>query len=67
MATKEIRFTPSPKLLGYLRLLARDTMLGATANDVAEKLLTDEAERRFLDGYHAKAVPTLDEEGAGSD
>lgn len=60
MASKEIRFTPSPKLLGYLRLLARDTMLGANQHKVAEALLTVEAERRMLDGYHAKTVPVAE-------
>ena len=62
-SAKEIRFTPSPKLMGYLWLLARDTMLGETANDVAERLLTVEAERRFLEGYHAKTIPTAAPDG----
>lgn len=62
MADKgEIRFTPSPKLYGYLKLLMRDTLLGSSVNDVAEKLLTVEAERRLLEGYHDRHVPTADE------
>ena len=65
MATiPDIRFKPSPKLYGYLRLLARDTMLGDNHNKVAEYLLTVETERRLLEGYHSKTVPTAD---AGSD
>jgi hypothetical protein len=59
----EVRFKASAKLMGYLRLLARDTMLGSTTNAVAEHLLTVEAERRFLEGYHAKVVPTVDTDG----
>jgi hypothetical protein len=58
---KEIRFTPSPVLMGYLRVLMRDTMLGATENKVAEALLIVEVERRFLEGYHLKSVPTAAE------
>lgn len=55
-----IRFTAPPKLVGYLALLARETMLGATANEVALALLTIEAERRLLSDYHKVTVPTAD-------
>ena len=48
------------KLVGYLTLLARDTMLGTSHNEVALSLLTVEAERRWLADYHAKAIPTAD-------
>jgi len=57
---EEIRFTPPPKLLGYLTLLARDTLLGSTASEVALHLVTIEAERRLHDDYQAKAVPIAD-------
>lgn len=60
----EIRFKASPKLYGYLAVLVRDTMLGSSVNDVAEKLLTIEAERRLLERYHEHAVPTASS-GAG--
>ena len=60
VAEPEIRFTPSAKLMGYLRLLVRETMLGRNPNAVAEHLLTIAAERRFLEGYHTKVVPTAD-------
>jgi hypothetical protein len=67
VATPEIRFRPSPILLGYLRVLARDTLLGATPKKVAETLLTIEVERRFLEGYHTKIVPTAEEGVAEND
>jgi hypothetical protein len=60
----EIRFKASPKLWGYLCLLARDTMLGRNANAVAEHLLTVEAERRLAEGYHTKVVPIADADTA---
>lgn len=50
--------------MGYLRVLARETMLGATPNAVAEHLLTVEAERRFLENYHSRTVPTAEAEGS---
>ncbi len=55
-----IRFTAPPKLVGYLTLLARDTVLGETAHAVALTLVTIEAERRLLSDYQKVTVPTLD-------
>ena len=56
-ATAELRLSVPLKLAGYLTLLARDTMLGASMNDVAITLLTLEAERRLLSKYHAETIP----------
>jgi hypothetical protein len=55
-----IRFTAPAKLTGYLTLLARDTILGDTAHEVALALVTAEAERRLLADYHKVAVPTAE-------
>jgi len=56
----QIRFTAPNKLVGYLNLLARETMLGDNANDVALALLTVEAERRLMADFQDKRVPTAD-------
>ena len=53
-----IRFTAPAKLVGYLTLLARDTILGDTASEVALAFVTIEAERRLLADYHKMTVPT---------
>jgi hypothetical protein len=64
---KEVRFTPSAKVMGYLRRLAQDTLLGSTVNEVALMLLTVELERRLLADYHLKIVPTIEpREGGGT-
>jgi hypothetical protein len=55
-----IRFTAPKKLVGYLNRLARDTMLGDTAHEVALALLMVEAERRLVSEFHAKEVPTAE-------
>jgi hypothetical protein len=55
-----IQFTAPPKLVGYLTLLARDTILGSTAHEVALALLTIEAERRLLSDYHRQIVPVAE-------
>jgi len=57
----QIRFTAPAKLVGYLNRLARDTMLGDTANEVALALLMVEAERRLLSDFHSREVPTAEE------
>lgn len=62
--TVELRFWAPEKLAGYLTLLARETMLGASMNDVALRLLTDEAERKLAARYHEQVVPTASLEDA---
>ena len=57
---KIIKFTAPPRLVGYLNFLARDTMLGTTANDVALHLLTVEAERRLAAEYHQQNPPSAE-------
>lgn len=47
----------SPNLYDYLGVLARDTLLGAGANDVAEYLLTQRLEQMLDENYHQKEVP----------
>jgi hypothetical protein len=61
-STGEIRFNAPMKLVGYLELLARDTLLGASANDVALALLTVEVERRLFADYHSKTIPVTEPE-----
>ncbi len=50
-----IRMRVSPNLYGYLGILARETLLGASENDVASYVLTQRLEEMQTDGYVAKA------------
>ena len=50
--TQNLRIRVSAKLHDYLGILARDTMLGASENDVAEYLLTQRLEQMRRENYH---------------
>lgn len=65
--TVELRFSVPAKLAGYLTLLARDTMVGASVNDVAVALLSAEAERRLLAGFHTVIVPIAEPKAVPGD
>lgn len=52
--TKPIRMKVSPNLHDYLELLARETMLGANANDVATVLLSTRLQELKDAGYPQK-------------
>ncbi len=52
-----IRMRVSPNLHAYLGILARDTMLGASENDVAEYLLTQRLEQMQSENYHSRKIP----------
>lgn len=60
--TAELRLTVPKTLAGYLSLLARDSHLGASANDIAVRLLTNEVDRLIRDGEHERKVPTAEAE-----
>jgi hypothetical protein len=49
--------TISLKYFDYLRFLARDKGLGATANAVAAYLLTQKIESMIHEGYHKIDIP----------
>jgi hypothetical protein len=51
-----IRMRVSPNLYAYLGILARDTMLGASENDVAEYLLTQRLEEMEAAKYHERKI-----------
>jgi hypothetical protein len=50
--TQNLRIRVSAKLHDYLGILARETMLGASENDVAEFLLTQRLEQMRRENYH---------------
>jgi hypothetical protein len=47
----------SPNLHAYLGILSRDTMLGASENDVAEYVLTQRLEEMQAQNYHTRKIP----------
>jgi hypothetical protein len=51
-----IRMRVSPNLYAYLGILARDTMLGASENDVAEYVLTQRLEQMEHEKYHERKI-----------
>ena len=51
-----IRMRVSPNLYAYLGILARDTLLGASENDVAEFLLTQRLEQMEHEKYHERKI-----------
>ncbi len=52
-----IRMRVSPILHGYLGVLSRTTMKGASENDVAETVLTQALEKLFEEKAHEKSIP----------
>ena len=54
---ENLRFDVAKPLADYLSLLARTTILGVTANDVARVLLIQSVQQLIDTGYHAKPVP----------
>lgn len=55
--TEDVRFTVPTLAAGYLRYLAKNTMLGATPNDVAALILTNELMRMAKEEAHKLTVP----------
>jgi hypothetical protein len=56
--TENLRIRVSAKLHDYLGILARETMLGASENDVAEYLLTQRLEQMRRENYHeVQSIP----------
>jgi hypothetical protein len=51
---KEIRFTVSATLHAYLERLAEKTVLGKTANDVAQQILTQQLALMRQEDYSEK-------------
>jgi hypothetical protein len=49
-----IRMRVSPNLYAYLGILARDTLLGTSENDVAQYVLTQRLEQMQADGYQER-------------
>jgi len=56
-----LRFDVAKPLADYLSLLAKNSILGVTANDVARVLLINEVQRLIDSGYHAKDVPRIED------
>jgi hypothetical protein len=52
-----IRMRVSPNLYAYLGILARNTILGASENDVAEYVLTQRLEQMEAEKYHERKIP----------
>lgn len=52
-----IRMRVSRQLYTYLSVLSRNSILGASENDVAEYLLTQRLEAMLIADYHEKKVP----------
>lgn len=55
--TKPLRIAVSEKLREYLGFLSRNTILGASDNDVARYLLTQKIEEMIKSRYHETAIP----------
>ena len=56
--THTFEVTISRKYHDYLRLLARDKGIGATANAVAAYLLTQRVEKMLQEEYHRIDIPS---------
>lgn len=56
--TRTFEVTISLKYYDYLRLLARDKGIGATANAVAAYLLTQRIESMLREEYHKIDIPS---------
>lgn len=52
--TITIRIAVSSRLHAYLGVLARNTMLGASENDVAAYVLTHRLDEMLAENYHEK-------------
>ena len=57
-ATHTFEVTISLKYYAYLRLLARDKGIGATANAVAAYLLIQRIEKMLREEYHKIDIPS---------
>jgi hypothetical protein len=55
MAQKEVRFTVSPQLYGYLGWLRDNTVLGKSENDVAQQVLTQRLTEMRDESFKDKA------------
>jgi hypothetical protein len=58
-ATAPLRVAVSRLLHNYLGLLKRNTVLGASENDVATYLLTQQLERMMIEGYLEKNLESV--------
>jgi hypothetical protein len=52
-----IRMRVSPNLHAYLGILARDTILGTSENDVAQAVLTQRLGEMLDAKFHEKKIP----------
>ena len=55
--TEEFKLTLPESAVGYLRFLAKNTLLGATPNDVAALILTNELSRMLKEEASRPAIP----------
>lgn len=55
--TEEFKLTLPASAVGYLRFLATNALLGATPNDVAALILTNELVRMLKDESTRPAIP----------
>lgn len=56
--THPLSFRVPQQTYDYLVLLAKRGKFAATVPDVAARMLEDETERMFSDGYHDRHVPS---------
>jgi len=54
--TVTLRLAVSKNVYGYLRLLRRKSVLGASENDIAKYLLTKQVEQMIEQKYHLTQV-----------
>ena len=63
--TSSLRLTVSRTLAGYLSNLAKQgSHLGASSNDIAVRLLTNEVDRLIREGEHDRRIPTREPENS---
>jgi hypothetical protein len=55
--TEDLKLTLPVTAVGYLRFLAKNTLLGATHNDVAALILTNELVRLSKEEANRPAIP----------
>lgn len=55
--TEELKLTLPATAMGYLRFLAKNTLLGANHNDVAALILTNELVRMSKEEPQRPAIP----------
>jgi hypothetical protein len=56
----DLRVSLPLSLINYLNYIAKDSTLGASANDIASHLLVEEVQRLVREGEHERKLPQLD-------